>query len=59
MPLPWYGDQMPLTLGLVLKTALFVRLNFSPLASLNNSTFCRISYGERLRTQMGFVRPLM
>lgn len=50
---------MPLTLGLVLVTALFVRFSFSPLASRSSSTFCRISYGDRLRTQMGFVRPLM
>jgi hypothetical protein len=43
MPFPWYGDQMPLTLVLVLRTALFVRFSFSPLASRSSSTFCRIS----------------
>lgn len=50
---------MPLTLGLVLVTALFVRLSFSPLASRRSSTFARILSGSRFRTQTGFVRPLM
>lgn len=59
MPLPWKGDQMPLTLGFVLVTALFVFFNFSPLASRNSSTFCKISYGAMFRTQMGLVLLLM
>lgn len=41
-PLPWYGDQTPLTLSLMLFTGLLYLLFFSPVESRSSSTFCCI-----------------
>lgn len=54
---PWYGDQMPRTLSLVLVTGFFVRFSFSPLASLRRSVCLRMSEGSRLRTQIVLSLP--
>lgn len=36
---PWNGDQIPLTLSLILVTGFLVRFSFSPLASFSSVVF--------------------
>lgn len=59
MPLPWYGLQTPLTLSLILLTGLENFLLTSPFISRNSSTFLRIWFASRFRTQTGLLLPLM
>lgn len=59
IPLPWNGDQIPLTLSLLLWTGFAVLLSFSPLASLSSSAFLIICSGSMFRTHIAFCLPLM
>lgn len=58
-PLPWYGDQTPLTLSLILFTGLLYFLFLSPVESRSSSTLFCIWFACMFLTQTARVLPLM